>query len=302
MPDSPPPTFPVLLGFYLAVILIAALICLILDFSRDRECRQGVLSVWPIPWSDFIFFLWLIFVAFIGANLVAPQVAPLIAAPDQPDYWAWASSIMGLFVHALFILILIYTRVRSPVATRFPLNMGPEAWTRSLARGIFYYLAALPFILAGSLLWHGAFLLWKELGVEVYVQTQEIATLIARTENTGALILLVLLAVVIAPISEEWLFRANIYRFLKGRISPVFAMTVSSLLFALIHFNLKAFLPLFIVGILLCRAYEKSGRLMVPIVFHACFNANTTMILLVAPELEQGMGSFLPLHWLRLFL
>ena len=44
-------------------------------------------------------------------------------------------------------------------------------------------------------------------------------------------------------------------------------------LFAVVHANLLSFAPLLLVGILLARNYERSGNLLVPILFHAFFNA-----------------------------
>lgn len=45
------------------------------------------------------------------------------------------------------------------------------------------------------------------------------------------------LAVIIAPLTEEWVFRGLILRGLLGRWRPAAAIAVSALLFALIHFN-----------------------------------------------------------------
>lgn len=302
MPDSPPGILPIIFQLYLLLLLIASIVCTAIDFSRDGKIRVGALSVWPTSWTDFLYFLWLIFVAYLGANMIAPGLARLISVPDAPDYLSWFAAVMGLTTHGLFILILAYYRAKAPIENRFALNVTSGPWYHSVGKGIFYYLAALPLIVAGSLLWHGAFLFWEMMGIKPEAPIQEISSLIASTDKIFPLVFLVVLAVVIAPISEEWLFRANIYRFLKGKFPPVIAMAVSSLLFALLHFNLKAFLPLFIVGVLLCRTYEKCGRILSPMIFHACFNANNTMVLLFFPNMEQEMGALLPFQWLHFVL
>ena len=49
----------------------------------------------------------------------------------------------------------------------------------------------------------------------------------------------------------------------------------------MMHANLMSFVPLVIVGVLLARAYEKSGNLLVPIWFHAFFNAFSLLMLLI---------------------
>ena len=93
--------------------------------------------------------------------------------------------------------------------------------------------------------------------------------------------LTVLMAVVLAPLAEEWLFRAGLYRFLKGRCSPWLAAIISASCFSFMHFNLASLLPLVVLALVLTYAYELSGSLRLPILVHAMFNANTMLILLL---------------------
>ena len=51
------------------------------------------------------------------------------------------------------------------------------------------------------------------------------------------------------------------------------------------HANLQEFLPLFVIGLLLTRAYERSGNIAVPMVFHALFNLNNIALVILFPEL-----------------
>lgn len=81
-----------------------------------------------------------------------------------------------------------------------------------------------------------------------------------------------ILAVVIAPLTEELFFRGILYRTLKSLIDSGPAILLTSLAFALAHQNLLAFGPLFALSVFLIISYEKSGHLAVPIIYHACFN------------------------------
>ena len=101
--------------------------------------------------------------------------------------------------------------------------------------------------------------------------------------------LLVIFAIVLAPIIEEIIFRACIYRFLKGQMSILLAQLLSGTLFALVHANLLSFAPLLLVGILLARNYERSGNLLIPILFHAFFNAFSLMMLLLVSQSDWPM-------------
>ncbi len=108
-------------------------------------------------------------------------------------------------------------------------------------------------------------------------------------ESSGATIR-VLLAVsvcVIAPFIEELVFRGYIYSATKRFSDRLFATLFSSLFFALVHFNINAILPLFILAIILVIAYEITGSLWAPISIHALFNISN----LVLMELDKTPGN-----------
>ena len=49
-------------------------------------------------------------------------------------------------------------------------------------------------------------------------------------------------------------------------------MVLSSVFFAVIHYNQFAFLPIFILGLSLAYLYEKRGSLLAPIALHIIHN------------------------------
>lgn len=77
---------------------------------------------------------------------------------------------------------------------------------------------------------------------------------------------------VIAPFAEETLFRGFIYGWLRGRVAPWMAISVSALVFALAHGELALLAPIFVLGCLLAVVYERSGSLYPGMVIHALFN------------------------------
>jgi uncharacterized protein len=90
--------------------------------------------------------------------------------------------------------------------------------------------------------------------------------------------LAVLLAVVIAPIGEEIIFRGVIHRALADKAGFWVGAIVSSAIFAVIHVEVVLSQPfglvgLFLVGFFLALAYHRTGSLIVPIIGHAVFNA-----------------------------
>ena len=86
-----------------------------------------------------------------------------------------------------------------------------------------------------------------------------------------------LAAVVIAPITEELLFRGYFYAVLKRVTGPVPAAFGISLLFGAIHNNALGFPGLTLLALALTLAYEWSGSILVPIFMHACFNATSLL-------------------------
>ncbi|MBO5194186.1 MAG: CPBP family intramembrane metalloprotease [Bacteroidales bacterium] len=76
---------------------------------------------------------------------------------------------------------------------------------------------------------------------------------------------------VFAPFFEEWLYRGMVLRGLLGRMKPVWAITVSALFFAVIHFNPWQALPAFVLGMLFGYVYYRTGSLKLTMLMH-CVN------------------------------
>jgi len=81
------------------------------------------------------------------------------------------------------------------------------------------------------------------------------------------------LATLIAPVTEEFLFRGYIYGVLRRYLGAVPGLLIASVLFAAIHMNGPAFAPLFVLAACLTLAYEATGSLLTPMLMHALFNA-----------------------------
>jgi len=164
-----------------------------------------------------------------------------------------------------------------------PATVGPISATRTMREGATVFVRLLPAVLAVGLTW--GFLL-TNLGLPA--EQQDLVGVFARAESPGAIAGLLLLAVVIAPMTEELVFRAGVFRILEGRIGRWPAMAASSCLFALLHFSWLSFAPLFCLGILFCMAYERSRNIAVPMIAHGLFNLNSIlMIVTLPPELLQ---------------
>ena len=83
---------------------------------------------------------------------------------------------------------------------------------------------------------------------------------------------LAVVAVALAPIAEELLFRGILYPAVKRGGFPRLALWGTSILFALIHMNGPTFLPLLLFALTLVFLYEWTGNLLAPLAAHALFN------------------------------
>jgi uncharacterized protein len=101
--------------------------------------------------------------------------------------------------------------------------------------------------------------------------------------DTPASLILVLLAVVVAPVTEELLFRGWIYTSLRHRFGLWSAVIASSIVFALAHYDETHIyaLAVFPVGLALAGLRERTGSIKASIIFHAVYNLAAVAISLV---------------------
>lgn len=80
------------------------------------------------------------------------------------------------------------------------------------------------------------------------------------------------LAVVAAPLVEEFVFRGLAFRGLERSMRPTFAIFTSAALFAFVH-PLISVPAVFVMGVVAASVFRRSGLLIAPIVCHAVYNA-----------------------------
>ena len=84
--------------------------------------------------------------------------------------------------------------------------------------------------------------------------------------------LLIISAVIVAPIVEEVFFRGFIFAGFRQRYGWRKAAVISSALFALVHMQPLAFVPLFILGYIFAYLYHRSNSVVPGIVMHFIVN------------------------------
>jgi membrane protease YdiL (CAAX protease family) len=84
---------------------------------------------------------------------------------------------------------------------------------------------------------------------------------------------LLLAGIVVAPVVEELFFRGFVYAGLAERYSWRKAAVISSAFFALVHLQLTAVLPIFILGYIFAYLYRRSGSIWPAVLMHVSTNA-----------------------------
>jgi membrane protease YdiL (CAAX protease family) len=100
--------------------------------------------------------------------------------------------------------------------------------------------------------------------------------------------LMAVVAVGLAPVAEEILFRGILYPALKQAGFRRAAWWGTALLFAAVHWNMATFLPLLLFALLLTWLYERTNNLLAPIAAHALFNAVNFAMFYVAESAMNG--------------
>ena len=88
-------------------------------------------------------------------------------------------------------------------------------------------------------------------------------------------------SVLLSPILEELVFRKIIFSSLIRYTGFWPAAAISSVMFAIAHYNYSASLGYFLLGMVWCRMYNKTQNLGVVMVAHIIFNALSMMMMMV---------------------
>ena len=183
------------------------------------------------------------------------------------------------FLFTLFILFVIagFLKLRR-IDIDLLAGFSKTTLKRSLSTGIVLLLAATPLILVTEMITQNAFGSGSS--------KQEIVDLFNTSHTISQRVMIIVLAVVVAPISEEFIFRFFIYGVVRRYFGIAAGLIFNALLFAVAHNHLPSAAPLFVLGSCFTLAYEWSGSILVSMAMHSLFNS-VQLIFLAFPELFQ---------------
>jgi membrane protease YdiL (CAAX protease family) len=121
------------------------------------------------------------------------------------------------------------------------------------------------------------------------VEPQSTVQLLQDTSDPWMIVAQGIVAIVLAPVAEEVLFRGILYTWIKQSGRQRLALWVTSVLFAAIHFYPVGFLSLILLALVLVAIYERSQTLLAPIFLHALFNGLNFALIVAQPEWVRRM-------------
>lgn len=157
--------------------------------------------------------------------------------------------------------------------------MGPRAGTCLLLPPLVYLGILMPLYLSAVV----SFLLCAVFHIPF--EPQQLIRVFQRLDTPAQMAGFVMLAVVVAPISEEMFFRGLLHGWFKSFMPTRLSIAITSLLFGAVHWHAPAFLPLTILGLALALVYEATASLWPSIALHAIFNLATLITMILFPQL-----------------
>lgn len=291
--EAPPVDAPIIVAslLILAVLLSSAALW-IRRVQRPPELIRPDTGVtpWTIGWVNFGIFLCAIIIAVFVVQQVG--VTLLLGGEDSSstsELTPWMAVTAVLLLQGPMILVFYLARRFYPGHYAGRLSRAELSPGASFRQAVSLFVMFLPIIWIATLLWTNLLAGLQRVGWIEDFEPQQLVTLFQGGGDRLAIVILVLMAIIVAPLVEEIIFRGCVYRFLKSQTTILPAQILSGVVFSFMHANLLSFVPLVIVGILLARVYERTGSLAVAIWFHAFFNAFSLSMLFIT-----GMSDALP--------
>ena len=217
--------------------------------------------------------------AFLAAALTLFLLLNITAAVGRTPIQLNDRDLVANFLFTLFVVFFIaaFLKLRG-IDIDAQAGFSRASMKRAVSIGIILLLAGWPLIalaegITQTLLGGGS-------------SKQEIVDLFNSSRTIQQRVMIIVLAVVIAPISEEFIFRFFLYGVARRYFGIAVGLVFNSLLFAAAHTHLPSAAPLFVLGCCFTLAYEWSGSILVSMAMHSLFNS-TQLVFLAFPELVQ---------------
>ncbi len=223
------------------------------------------------------------FFAVMVAYLLLQQVAAAFTAGSTIAARLLGSAGVFVVAGAVAVLVVLGRHGRAslglvvPTAAHDGDGARPADAAAEAGRGALGYVLGAPAFFAVFL---GTYHLLVRLGVSPIRHPVERA-LTGPNASVAVLVAGVLVAVILAPIVEEILFRGMLIPALEQLVPTGVAVALSAAVFASFHVGLHAIPPIFVLGCLFGGLFVRRRTLLAPIAAHACHNLVTIVVALL---------------------
>lgn len=260
---------PVLLGWLALVGALAFVAGLVYAATRQLRVRHYLP---PERYRGPAVLLLLALVVVVATIFQIPFGNDILALSGQGGKLTRLGAAVVLLSTPVALLLVSWWFVLRPRALA-----GLPSWTgrSALQAVVIGVLAGIGMWIVGNLVGAAVIALLQALGMEVDTQLAE------RAVETVDPWLVVLVVIILAPIAEELFFRGIVFNAWLREGGVRWAFIGSTLLFALIHLSIAAFLPILLLGFALAWVYRRTQSLLAPIALHATFNGISVALVLL---------------------
>lgn len=215
--------------------------------------------------------------AILAAALILFLLINISASVSRPPVQLNTRDLLAnlVFTVAVVLLVVIFLQFRG-FDIGWLAGFFRMSFVRAVSMGIILLFAAYPLVGLSEFVTQNFF--------GGGSSRQNIVELFSGSPTIGQRIMIIVFAVAIAPVVEEFLFRFFLYGAIKRYFGRFFGITANALLFAAAHTHFPSFMPLFVLGCCFTIAYEWSGSILVAMTMHSLFNS-VSLIALAFPEL-----------------
>ena len=215
--------------------------------------------------------------AILAAVLTIFLLLNIGASVSRPSIDFSAGNLLGNFLLMVFLVLFIVTFLQLRGFDVGSLGgFSKIGFLRALSTGAILLFFAYPLILWADVITQRLF--------GGGSSRQNIVEFFSGSRTIEQRIMIIVFAIAIAPLIEEFLFRFFLYNVIKRYFGRLLGVTFSALLFAAAHAHFPSFVPLFVLGSCFAIAYEWSGSLLVAMTMHSLFNS-LTLTALAFPEI-----------------
>ncbi len=208
----------------------------------------------------------------LGLGFVLMIFSSGTAEPPPVDAEMFQAALVFWLMALMLVLTFMVYRGLNPLDL---LGLRPVNWRQCLRVAVVGIAAAIPVVL---LIQKGISIWFPEAGGDRTVE------FLRERATASDWAWVTLMAVVAAPLVEEFIFRGYLYGVARRYGGRWAAVGVTSFLFAAIHLNPVGLLPLAVLGVVFALAYELTGSVWTSVLMHVLFNGLTLAVLAFFPD------------------